>query len=80
MTREDGREFLRTAAEIGLRPKTTAFPLEQANEALLALKRDAIDGAAVMVIDDCQGQESVVRSRSSGKSTLENHQSSICLG
>ena len=49
MTREDAREFLRTAGEIGLRPKTTAFPLEQANEALLALKRDAIDGAAVIV-------------------------------
>jgi propanol-preferring alcohol dehydrogenase len=49
MTREDARDFLRTAAEIGLRPKTTAFLLEQANEALLALKKDAIDGAAVIV-------------------------------
>lgn len=52
MTREDAREFLRTAAEIRLQPKTTAFPLKQANEALIALKKDAIDGAAVMVIDD----------------------------
>ncbi|HJS99870.1 MAG TPA: zinc-dependent alcohol dehydrogenase family protein [Terriglobales bacterium] len=50
MTRADARDFLRTAAEIGLRPKTTAFPLEQANEALIALKKDAIDGAAVIVI------------------------------
>jgi propanol-preferring alcohol dehydrogenase len=50
MTRADARDFLRTAAEIGLKPKTTAFPLEQANEALIALKKDAIDGAAVIVI------------------------------
>jgi propanol-preferring alcohol dehydrogenase len=52
MTREDARDFLRTAAEIGLRPKTTAFGLEQANEALIALKKDAIDGAAVIVLAD----------------------------
>src|SRR5690242_7187578 len=52
MTRADARDFLRTAAEIGLRPRTTAFPLEQANEALIALKKDAIDGAAVIVLND----------------------------
>jgi propanol-preferring alcohol dehydrogenase len=52
MTRADARDFLRTAAEIGLRPKTTEFALEQANEALVALKKDAIDGAAVMVVRD----------------------------
>ena len=51
MTRADARDFLRTAAEIGLRPKVTEFALGQANEALLALKQDAIDGAAVIVID-----------------------------
>jgi propanol-preferring alcohol dehydrogenase len=49
MTRQDAREFLELAAEIGLRPKVTRFPLEQANEALLAIKQDAIDGAAVIV-------------------------------
>ena len=49
MTRADARDFLKTAAEIGLRPKVTSFPLEQANEALLAIKHDAIDGAAVIV-------------------------------
>jgi hypothetical protein len=27
----------------------TVFPLDQANEALLAVKNDAIDGAAVIV-------------------------------
>lgn len=49
MTRADARNFLRIAAEIGLRPKVTAFPLEQANEALLAVKNDSIDGAAVII-------------------------------
>ena len=49
MTRADARDFLQLAHEIGLRPKVTVFPLEQANEALLALKSDAIDGAAVLV-------------------------------
>jgi alcohol dehydrogenase, propanol-preferring len=49
MTRADARDFLQVAAEIGLRPKVTSFPLEQANEALLAVKNDAIDGAAVIV-------------------------------
>lgn len=50
MTRTDARDFLKLATEIGMRPKVTAFPLDQANEALLAVKRDAIDGAAVIVI------------------------------
>ena len=47
MTRADARDFLKLAAEIGLRPKVTSFSLDQANEALLAVKQDAIDGAAV---------------------------------
>jgi alcohol dehydrogenase, propanol-preferring len=49
MTRADARDFLRIAAEIGLRPKVTTFPLDRANEALAAVKSDAIDGAAVIV-------------------------------
>jgi len=49
VTRRDARDFLQQAAEIGLRPKVTVFHLDQANEALLALKNDAIDGAAVIV-------------------------------
>jgi propanol-preferring alcohol dehydrogenase len=49
MTRTDARDFLKIAAEIDLRPKVTAFSLEQANEALLAIKNDAIDGAAAIV-------------------------------
>lgn len=49
MTRRDAREFLEIAAQIGLRPKSTIFTLAHVNEALLALKNDAIDGAAVVV-------------------------------
>jgi alcohol dehydrogenase, propanol-preferring len=49
MTRADARDFLALAAQIGLQPKVTVFPLDQANEALMAVKRDAVDGAAVIV-------------------------------
>jgi propanol-preferring alcohol dehydrogenase len=49
MTRQDARDFIALAAEIGLKPNVTLFPLDQANEALRAVKADAIDGAAVLV-------------------------------
>ena len=49
MTRSDARDFLQTASEIDLRPKTTVFALDQANDALAAVKNDSIDGAAVIV-------------------------------
>jgi propanol-preferring alcohol dehydrogenase len=49
MTRSDARDFLNLAAEIGLKPQVTLFPLDQANEALAAVKSDKINGAAVIV-------------------------------
>ena len=49
MTRGDARDFLQLAGEIGIRPKVTVFSLDQANEALAAVKKDAIDGAVVVV-------------------------------
>ncbi|HZW94548.1 MAG TPA: zinc-dependent alcohol dehydrogenase family protein [Candidatus Eremiobacteraceae bacterium] len=49
MTRSDAHDFLKIAAEIQLQPKVTTFSLEQANEALSAVKNDAIDGAAVIL-------------------------------
>jgi propanol-preferring alcohol dehydrogenase len=49
MTRSDARDFLRIAADIRLQPKVTVYSLDQANEALAAVKNDAIDGAAVIV-------------------------------
>jgi len=50
MTRTDARDFLEIAAKIRLKPLITVFPLEQVNEALLAVKNDRIDGAAVITI------------------------------
>jgi len=50
-TREDGRDFLRVAAEIPIHTHTQIFPLREANRALNALKNDAIPGAAVL---DCR--------------------------
>jgi len=49
MTRGDARDFLALAAKIRLKPNVTVFPLDQANEALMAVKGDAVDGAAVIV-------------------------------
>jgi len=49
MTRADARDFLKIAADIRLQPKVTVFSLDHANEALAAVKNDAIDGAAVIV-------------------------------
>jgi propanol-preferring alcohol dehydrogenase len=49
MTRSDARDFLALASSIRLRPRVTTFPLEQINAALLAIKKDSIDGAAVIV-------------------------------
>lgn len=49
MTRADARDFLQLAAEIGLRPRVTKFSLSEVNEALMAVKKDAVNGAAVVV-------------------------------
>ena len=49
MTRADARDFLEIAAAINIQTKATAFSLDQANEALQAIKNDAIDGAAVIL-------------------------------
>ena len=49
MTRSDARDFLEIAANIRLQPKVTVFSLEQANDALAAVKADAVDGAAVII-------------------------------
>lgn len=48
MTRSDARDFLAIASKIGLQPKVTTFALSDINEALQAIKNDAIDGAAVV--------------------------------
>jgi len=50
-TRADGREFIAEAVQAGIRTHTETFPLAEANDALLALKQDAIKGAGVLVVD-----------------------------
>lgn len=49
LTRADGREFMEIAAKAQVRTTTTIFPLDQANEALAALRSGALEGAAVLV-------------------------------
>ncbi len=49
-TREDAREFLDLAAEAKIQTTVELFPLDHANEALLALKQSHIDGAAVLTV------------------------------
>jgi propanol-preferring alcohol dehydrogenase len=48
-TRKDGEEFLSLAARIGIRVRTTSYPLARADAALRDLAHDAVDGAAVLV-------------------------------
>jgi propanol-preferring alcohol dehydrogenase len=49
-TREDAREFLRLAADIPIRTEVETFRLEEANQALQAVKDSKIRGAGVLVI------------------------------
>jgi alcohol dehydrogenase, propanol-preferring len=50
-TRKDGEDFLALAAKIPIVTQVQMFPLERANEALNALKNDAIRGAAVLRVN-----------------------------
>jgi propanol-preferring alcohol dehydrogenase len=50
MTRRDARDFLHICGQIGIKTKTTAFSLDNINEAMEAVRHDAIDGAAVIVL------------------------------
>ena len=49
-TRQDGEEFLALAARIPIRAATALYPLEEANEALLSVKRADVPGAAVLAM------------------------------
>ena len=49
LTRRDGLEFLALAPKMGLRIKTTVYPLAKANQALEDLRSGRFDGAAVLV-------------------------------
>jgi alcohol dehydrogenase, propanol-preferring len=47
-THEDVRDFLSLAAEVPIRTTVDEFPLERANEAILAVKHSKIEGTAVL--------------------------------
>jgi propanol-preferring alcohol dehydrogenase len=48
MTRQNARDFLKIAHELQIRPQVTVFPLEDANQALLAVKEETGQGSAVI--------------------------------
>ncbi len=49
LTRADGEQFMRLAADVDLHPVVEPFPLARANEALARLKAGHLEGAAVLV-------------------------------
>jgi propanol-preferring alcohol dehydrogenase len=51
-TRQDAEELLQIAAQIPIRTEVHAFPLQEANQALQALKASQIDGAAALHINE----------------------------
>lgn len=50
-TRDDGSALLAEAARIPIRAEVTTFALSEANDALIRLKGDAIDGTGVLLCD-----------------------------
>jgi len=50
MTRRDAQEFLDLAALAQVRASTVVYPLDEANDALIAIESDAVRGAAVLQI------------------------------
>ncbi len=49
LTRADGEAFMRVAGEAPIRTQTSSYRLEQANEALAALREGRLKGAAVLL-------------------------------
>jgi propanol-preferring alcohol dehydrogenase len=49
LRRQDGIDFLGLVPKMGIVTKTTAYPLEQANQALADLRAGRFEGAAVLV-------------------------------
>jgi alcohol dehydrogenase, propanol-preferring len=49
MTRQDARDYLHLAAEINIKPQVQIFPLDQANQALQAVKNETANGPCVIL-------------------------------
>jgi len=52
LTRQDGKEFLALAPKVPIHTEVNPFPLTEANEALDALRKGIINGAAVLVVNE----------------------------
>jgi propanol-preferring alcohol dehydrogenase len=50
LTRRDGEEFMALAPQVSVRTEVEPYPLEQANEALAALRAGRVRGAAVLSV------------------------------
>jgi alcohol dehydrogenase, propanol-preferring len=50
MTRQDARDFIALAHDLDIRPSVSAFPLEDANKALEAVKHETEAGSVVIVL------------------------------
>jgi propanol-preferring alcohol dehydrogenase len=55
LTREDGTEFMRVAAEVRIRVQTEVLPLAEAGRALELLRAGRVHGTAVLVPEDPHG-------------------------
>jgi alcohol dehydrogenase, propanol-preferring len=51
MTRQDARDFIAVADALKIKPRIVTFPLEQANQALEAVKHETEDGSSVIVME-----------------------------
>jgi propanol-preferring alcohol dehydrogenase len=49
MTRQDARDFLEIAHDLNIQPRVSEFSLENANQALLAVKEETEAGSAVII-------------------------------
>jgi alcohol dehydrogenase, propanol-preferring len=50
MTRQDARDFLKVADDLKIRPKTAVFSLDNANQAIVAVKEETERGSIVIVL------------------------------
>lgn len=50
LTKQDGIDFMEIIAKMNLKVSANAFPLEQANEALAAIKNGSLEGSAVLQV------------------------------
>lgn len=52
ITHHDIRDFLPLAAAIPIRPEVTTYPLDDANKALVELRRGQVKGAKVLIVNE----------------------------